>query len=410
MKNIIVVFVSCLFFSLSAQDVYLWQVMKNKSIVVWGKSSGDEFMGNQLDESKWSYNFDWGKNGFGTGDYALKENLVVEGGVLKLIVKKGKFKMRGIPWMPDTSILADKLLNYREWDYSNAVLFSKKKYLYGIFECKFKAPAEVGSWPAFWIYTTYPNKEIDMYEGKGERIKDVHIDIHEPDERSGFGGWIRLDKPLNENFATVRAHWDSNLVMFYLNNQIVSHYYGKINMEGNLITNNSIVARKLSDNKLGDFLYPMDSTTKFPNELVLEYIRIWEKPNKYINRKSSSIIEKSTINFSDKTLGNIEKKMNLGTRKKLKFKRYGNQAQMEVNMEVLKDKRMLIFNVRGSKNEPISIKVEDSKGTVRFEVPELIASQYTFNTDYIGGNIFKVKLKFSNQVVEQIIDFNSGKD
>jgi Glycosyl hydrolases family 16 len=410
--RLIIIFISCFVFAsfMQAQDVYLWQVMKNRSIVVWGKSSGDEFMGKQLDERKWSYNYDWGKNGYGTGDYALKENLVVKDGVLKLIVKKEKFKTRGIPWMPDTSILNDKIVNLREWDYSNAVLFSKKKYKYGIYECKFKSPAEVGTWPAFWIYTVAPNKEIDMFEGKGERNRDVHIDIHNKPYSSWFGGWIRLDKPLSERFATVRAHWDSNLVMLYLNNQMVSHYFGKINVEGNLITNNTIVSRKISDDQLGQFLYPMDSTTQFPNEMVVDYIRIWEKPLRTIERSSEAIITTKEQQLWDENLASIEKKIGLTNRKKWKFKRYKAQPNYEIQLEVNKITRSLTFNLRGNKNEVVKLSIEDKNGVARFEVPDMTNPTYNFVTSYLGGNVFKVKIKYSKHEVEQLIDFKNDGD
>jgi beta-glucanase (GH16 family) len=409
MKNIIITFISCLFFSLSAQDVYLWQVMKNRDIVVWGKSIGDEFSGTQLDETKWAYNYEWGKDSSITGDYPLRENLVVKDGLLKLVSKKGMIRTRAMPWLSDTSILADKLPNLRDWPYSNAVLFSKKKYLYGIYECKFKTPAEVGSWPAFWLYAAHPNKEIDIFEGKGERINDLHLDVHNDPEPSWFGGWYRLDKPLSENFATVRAQWDSNLVMYSINDKMVLHYFGSLKVQANLITNNTMVTKYRKNSMLGDFLFPMDKTTKFPNEMLVDYIRIWEKPVNYIPREKTALSLTKETEFFDNSLS-IPKNLSANRRKRLKLRNYDAQPLFEINMEVNYSQRSITFNTRGKKNEVVKIEVADNNGNVKFEVKDVVESTYNFNTAYIGGNKFKVIITFSNQAVEQWIDFKKRAD
>jgi beta-glucanase (GH16 family) len=411
MKNTLTI---CFFYLslvfLSAQDVYLWQVMKNRDVVVWGKSIGDEFNNNQLDESKWSYNYDWGKDSSVTGDYPIRENLIVKDGLLKLISKKQTVRTRGLPWLPDTAILADKSPNLRDWPYTNAVLFSKKKYLYGIYECKFKTPAEVGSWPAFWLFAGHPNKEIDIFEGKGERINDLHLDVHNDPEPSWFGGWYKVDKPLSESFATVRAQWDSNLVMYSINDKMVLYYFGSLKVEANLITNNTMVTKYHGNSMYGDFLFPMDKTTKFPNEMLVDYIRIWEKPMTYFPREKTALTLTKEIELYDNVLFPAPKNLSANRRKKWKFKNYDAKPLFEINMEVNYDKRTITFNTRGTKNELVKILVEDNNGNVKFEVKDIIESIYDFNTSYIGGNKFKVIITFSNQTVEQLINFKKNSD
>jgi hypothetical protein len=395
-------------FSSYGQDVYLWQVMQNKDIVVWGKSQGDEFFGNTLDESKWSYNYDWGKDGYGNGEYSRPSNFVLDNGILKLITKQERFETKGIPWLPDTAVLSDSIKNLRVWQYSNAVLFSKKKYLHGIYECRFKTPPVTGTWPAFWIYAGNPNKEIDMYEGKGERNSDIHIDVHNTPKSSWFGGWIRLSKPLHEKFATVRTQWDSNLVILYVNDNLVSHYFGSLNIPGNLITNSALVTRKGSKSTPGDFNYPIDSTSKLPCEMLVDYIRIWEKPVAIIARSTKSIISQTSNLFSDTSLAAIEKNISVKNRKKRRFRKYEDKPQFEICVDVNSDKRSIEVITKGNKDEAVSFKILDSKGVERFFVPEIIESKYTFISSYIGGNTFKVKIKFSNQEVEQEVSFKSG--
>ncbi len=403
-------FISCFVFAsfMHAQDVYLWQVMKNRAIVYWGKSVGDEFNNtNKLDEAKWSYNYDWGKSASGTAEYPIKENLVVKDGVLKLLVKRETIVTRSVPWLPDTSILADKTQNLQTWNYTGAVLFSKKKYKYGIYECKFKTPAETGTWPAFWLYGGNPNQEIDMFEGKGERNTDIHIDIHNKPEPSWYGGWIKLSQPLQEKFGIVRAQWDSNLVILSVNDEMVSHYFGSLNVAENLITNHSVVTKKNPKSELGEFLFPINQTTKFPNEMVVDYIRIWEKPLRTIERSSEAILETNELQLRDENLAVVEKKMGLTNRKRWKFRRYNVQPIYEVQLEVNKLTRILSFNLRGKKNEVIKLTIEDKAGNVKFEVPDMITASYSFNTAYLGGNVFKVKIKYSKHEVEQLVDFKS---
>ncbi len=411
MKRYCIIFVFyCITFSFHAQDVYLWQVMKNRDIITWGKSVGDEFEKPKVDENKWAYNYVWGKDSVGTGDYPLKENVSIKNGRLEMLAKRENFRTRGVPWLPDTAILNDKTQNLRDWKYSSALLFSKQKYLYGIYECKFQTPPETGMWPAFWIYSGGPNHEIDMFEGKGERNTDLHIDIHNQMQPSWFGGWIRLKEPMHEKFASVRLQWDSSCILLSVNDNVVAHYFGKMNVPGHLISNNAISTRKNSNAKSGSFFYPINASTKFPNTMLLEYIRIWERPQSVISRSEKDLIKTNTLLLSDTSLSQIDEKINIRLRKKNKFKKYPIHPNLEIRLEILYEERSINIYTVGNKTERISLSILDSKGTERFAVPEVVEHKYQFASAYIGGNRFKVKIKLSNTELEQDIDFRKAED
>jgi hypothetical protein len=400
---------SALCFTAVAQDVYLWQIMKNHSIVEWGKSSGDEFENVILDEQKWQHNFDWGKDSSDSGAYPVRENIDVRNGSAFLKVDRKQVTCRGQSWLHDTAILNDGYRNLRTWPYTAGMLFSKKKFLYGIYECKFKVPAEVGMWTAFWIYSGYPNKEIDMFETKGEVNKAIHIDIHNTPKPSWFGGWVQISKPLNDHFAVVRGQWDSNQISLSINNQVMAYYFGSMKVPGNLIASTGLVTKQNNKAVPSAFNYPIKSSTQFPNFVELDYLRIWEKPLRVIVRSQSDLNEKTTVLLSDTSLAQIVSDAKIQKRRRWKYKRYKNRPQYEIRAEVNKKERSIGISTLGEKDEVVKLVIEDSKGQVRFEVLDLVEARYQFATAYIGGNMYKIKLIFKNHTVEQSVYF-SGND
>ncbi len=85
------------------------------------------------------------------------------------------------------SILQDQIPNYRAFNYSAAALSSKKSYLYGKFEIRFRITDVQGYWPAFWLwgfscdpYNVYGEyyREIDMFEFVTNKIHTLPSHLH----------------------------------------------------------------------------------------------------------------------------------------------------------------------------------------------------------------------------------------
>lgn len=104
----------------------------------WSLTWSDEFDGNKLDTSAWTYEIGNGDWGWGNGEiqyYTRREdNVKVSGGNLQLIAKKE---------------------NYNGFKYTSGRLITKKKkaFTYGYMEARIKVENgnQPGVWPAFWM-------------------------------------------------------------------------------------------------------------------------------------------------------------------------------------------------------------------------------------------------------------------
>lgn len=117
----------------------------------------DEFNGNQLDESVWTYEEGTGNWGWGNGEvqYYRKENVSVSGGYLQIQARKE---------------------NYEGCQYTSGRIISmgKKYFQYGKMEARIKVENgnQAGVWPAYWMMgenmsngVGWPNcGEIDIME------------------------------------------------------------------------------------------------------------------------------------------------------------------------------------------------------------------------------------------------------
>lgn len=130
--------------------------------LVWN----DEFDGDTLDLTKWSYEI----NDYGGGNnelqYYTDKNALLNGGILSITAKYE---------------------NYLTRDYTSSRIVSKNKgdFTYGIVEARIKVPAGLGTWSAFWMMPTvsryggWPDSgEIDIMENVGYAENVVHGTVH----------------------------------------------------------------------------------------------------------------------------------------------------------------------------------------------------------------------------------------
>ena len=313
--------------SVSAQ--VMWQV-KTSGTQKWFLQETDEFSGESLDESKWKYGYPWGNYVYELDLLYKKENVQLDKGVVKLITQKPVTPQPIVNENLDLEFLKkkNKLPNDKGeilYDYSGGAFSSKQTYKYGYFEMRFKANTEKGIWPAFWLYGGSPNEEIDFYEGKGERANQIHVDVHCPsgceDYKGGFlklqknwGAWIKTKHSLADGWNIISGEWQPGYVKFFLNGEPLAYYEGDFKTAQNLILN-SAVAR---DGKA--FNPGPDNSTTFPNEVKIDYVRIWgEKENLTTNIMNNyKLFEHSTRTIDGNKLYETElkKKVNFVYNKK----------------------------------------------------------------------------------------------
>ena len=138
--------------------------IKNRSL-----SWSDEFNGDSVDRTKWSYEIGTGSWGWGNNEQQYytdsKSNSYVSDGSLKIVARKE---------------------NMMGSNYTSARMITKNKYnfRYGYIEGRIALPSSMGIWPAFWMLgvnidsVSWPAcGEIDIMEAVNNE-NTVHTTIH----------------------------------------------------------------------------------------------------------------------------------------------------------------------------------------------------------------------------------------
>lgn len=230
----------------------------------------DEFDTNGApNSSNWSYNIGTGSNGWGNNELQYytdrPENIVVENGMLKITAIKEDYFGSG---------------------YTSARIFSKGKVeqKYGRVEARIKLPWGKGIWPAFWMLGANSDTaiwpecgEIDIIEYLGSNPTTVFGTVHGP----GYSGAESISKSytlsndrFDNDFHIFGIEWGENYINYYVDNVL----YNQITPEdvpGQWVFNESfyiVLNMAVGGNLPGS---PNDQTS-FPQEMLIDYVRIYE--------------------------------------------------------------------------------------------------------------------------------------
>jgi beta-glucanase (GH16 family) len=289
----------------------IWQVLQNGSIIRWALTFNDEFNGNQLDSYKWRTDYPWGRNYDPTTymEYMTDgQNLIFQDGNLDLVARNDGIWARGIEYLPDDYIMQDGGQNLRWWPYTSGMIFSRRKFKYGLFEIKCTLPEGKGLWPAFWLFEGDPHEEFDIFEYKGEYPNMFHIDVHCPVGCSNFGGWAVTSGDLTSQPSVFMGEWGPEFSFWYYNYSDFSIWLGEFNQPMNLIANHGISAMPNNGND-PSFDGQPDITTPFPSAFSIDYIRVWNRldcnSNIVMSTYSQGIDDESVITGNTVIIDNL---------------------------------------------------------------------------------------------------------
>lgn len=235
----------------------------------------DEFEGDTIDRSNWT--FDIGGWGWGNGEAQYytdrPENARVENGLLVIEARQEKFEN-----------------SY----YTSARLLTQglHAFQYGRIEARIKVPDGVGTWPAFWMLgdkfgrnTEDPNQsnwpnvgEIDIMEYVGREPDLVVGTVHGPGY-AGAGGltrWNRQDHPIGDDFHTFSIEWDYEGIRWFYDGEL---YY---DLARDAVGDREWVFDQpffiILNLALGGTLGGTISLdTEFPQNLYVDYVRVYQK-------------------------------------------------------------------------------------------------------------------------------------
>lgn len=248
---------------------------------------GDEFNATTLNETVWKGSLA-GRSVLMAQDLAFdKSKVKLKDGLLLCLADTCDTLQKLQDWEIDKGYLnkTGQTMNNNEWRvrYRTGGIVSKEKLHYGIHELRFKVQANQGVWPAFWFFGGVKNEEIDVFELKGERLNEVHVDVHCPSGcdhgyrktsfslPASYGAWLPTTGQLKEGFQVMSVDWRENELCFYLNGQALAYFRGSFANPMNLFINTSVA-------KDGEGFDPgPNKKNVWPDTFSVDYYRFWKK-------------------------------------------------------------------------------------------------------------------------------------
>lgn len=292
--KIVFLFYLCLF-ALTSFCQIKWNIHKDTTYK-WYYKSGDEFSISEVDQTKWMLSLPWSRNVISSGCYYKDENTKVDSGYIYFTLNRHQKYESLADWELNVSYLKKHPEKLKDktyfFEYSGGLIWSTKPFKYGQFEIRFKSPSGSGIWPAFWLYGGNPNYEIDLFELKGERNNQMHVNVHCPsgcsdyrnsmlDLSKGWGHWVKTTNYFDNEFNVISGIWKEDGISFYLNDNYVAYYKGKFDLNMNLTTGIGIAQND------GPFKPGENKTTKFPSSVIVDYIRVWSDQDTIDNVKDN---------------------------------------------------------------------------------------------------------------------------
>lgn len=254
---------------------------KEKATVVFS----DEF--NQpedwpVDSSKWV--IEEGGHGWGNNEFQYYRNSkrnVFHDGNGNLVIKAIKETPENIPncW-------------YGPCEYTSARLKTMDKFeaTYGRFEARIRIPRGQGIWPAFWMLGSDIQEvgwpacgEIDIMENIGREPNIVHGTIHGPgySGANGIGGQITAKVPYADDFHVYAVEWSENRIEWFVDGELYKTITPADLPAGAKWVFDHDYFILLNVAVGGNWPGSPDETTVFPQEMLIDYVRVTQNNASY---------------------------------------------------------------------------------------------------------------------------------
>ncbi|MGA8152171.1 MAG: glycoside hydrolase family 16 protein [Terriglobales bacterium] len=242
----------------------------------WVLTWSDEFdgpMGAAPDPAKWAV--ESGGSGWGNNELECytprRKNVRQENG--KLVIEARREAFSG----------GDRV----KCSYTSARIKSERRFAqkYGRFEARIRIPHAQGLWPAFWLlgddFSTagWPAcGEIDIMESTGAKQSTIHATLHGPGYFSGNGLTSVYTLPAEHSgngFHIFAAEWEPDVIRFYVDDVLYATKTPDDLPSGKrwVFDHPFFVLLNLAVG--GDFPGRPDSSTVFPQKMLVDYVRVY---------------------------------------------------------------------------------------------------------------------------------------
>ncbi|MGD8395768.1 MAG: glycoside hydrolase family 16 protein [Candidatus Eiseniibacteriota bacterium] len=162
------------------------------------------------------------------------------------------------------------------------------EYERGRFEARIRLPVGQGIWPAFWLLGANFDEvgwptcgEIDIMEYRGQEPNVVHGSLHGPGYSGGAaltGRYVRPGEGFDANFHVFAVDWDTARISWSVDEvryQTISA--GDLPRGASWVFGNPFFII-LNVAVGGNFVGAPDSTTSFPQTMLVDWVRVysWE--------------------------------------------------------------------------------------------------------------------------------------
>jgi beta-glucanase (GH16 family) len=250
MNKILIVILLASYYQINAQT---WKL-------IWS----DEFDGQSVNTSNWTYETGTGTNGWGNNELqyytSRPENVTIENGMLVITARQESYSGR---------------------NYTSARMKTqgKKSFRFGKIEARMKLPIGQGSWPAFWMlgdnitFVGWPKcGEIDIMEHINSENK-VYGTLHwDNNGHVSKGGSTFCDVT---QFHVYSIEWNESIIQFFVDGQ--SYYYQSIANGINStdeFQNPFFIILNLAIG--GNWPGNPDGTMQFPIKMYVDYVKAYE--------------------------------------------------------------------------------------------------------------------------------------
>ncbi len=270
---------------------------QNTSEPDWQLIWSDEFEGSELDPDKWSYQYGTGASeglsGWGNNELQYytdrPDNVYVQDGMLHIRALEE---------------------SYGGMDYTSARIRSINSgdFRYGRMEARAKLPTGQGIWPAIWmmptdaVYGGWPGSgEIDIMEMVGHQPHVLHGTIHygPPHTYSG-GSYTMSSGDFSDDFNTFAIEWEHGEIRWYVNG---IHYHTETNWfsedQGFPAPFEQRFHFLLNVAVGGNWPGNPDGTTVFPQEMIVDYVRVYQDMNAEARVSMPMLFEDRFFNWDD---------------------------------------------------------------------------------------------------------------
>lgn len=256
--------------------------------LVWS----DEFDGNALDTTKWEYltgdGSQFGIPGWGNNEkqWYTTTNAEVANGQLTIIAK-------------------EEASNGYAYTSSRIRTLGQGDWTYGRFEMRAKLPANQGAsgqgtWPAFWMlpsdlsYGVWPaSGEIDIMEWLGHQPSTIHGTLHygNAGQASTYNSSVtNLPSGTTNDFHTYAVEWDPNEIRWYLDGNLYKSVNFWFSSAGAYPAPFDVSFHLILNMAIGGY-FPGDpnNDSLFPQEFVVDYVRVYATENSIITEPTNDI-------------------------------------------------------------------------------------------------------------------------